>query len=111
MAVGFLRTMSHRMYRRNTENVKETLVEFPSLHLHCGAQPHRPAADQRPHLDPAQSPRVHTLLHLAGVRWRRRPPRPGVVNPSEQGARKSNVFNAAPSCHAESFAAMYQVGG
>ena len=40
-----------------------------------------------------------------------RPPRPGVVNPSEHGARKLNVFNAAPSCHAESFAAMYQVGG
>ena len=111
MAVGFLRTMSHRMCRRNTENVRETLVEFPSLHLHCGAQPHRPAADQRPHLDPARSPRVHTSLHLGGVPWRRRPPRPGVVNPSEQGARKSSVSNAAPSRHAESFAAMYQVGG
>ena len=23
------------------ENARETLVEFPSLHLHCGAQPHR----------------------------------------------------------------------
>ena len=111
MAVGFLRTMSHRMCRRNTENVRETLVEFTSLHLHCGAQPHRPAADQRSDSDPARSPRVHALLHLAGVPWRRRPPKPGVVNPSEQGARKSNVFNAAPSCHAESFAAMYQVGG
>ena len=31
--------------------------------------------------------------------------------PSEYGARKLNVFNAAPSCHVESFAAMYQVGG
>ena len=92
--------------KEHRENVRETLVEFPSLHLHCGAQPHRPAADQRPHSDPARSPRVHTSLHLAGVPWRRRPPRPGVVNPSEQGARKSNVFNAAPSCHAESFAAM-----
>ena len=97
--------------KEHREKVRKTLVEFPSLHLHCGAQPHRPAADQRPHSDPARSPRVHTSLHLAGVPWRRRPPRPGVVNPSEQGARKSNVFNAAPSCHAESFAAMYQVGG
>ena len=91
-------------------NVREKLVEFPSLHLHCGAQPHRPAADQSPHSDPARSPRVQTSLHLAGVPWRRRPPRPGVVNPSEQGACKSNGFNAAPSCHAESFAAMQQVG-
>ena len=31
-----------------------------------------------------------------------RPPRPGVVNPSEHSARKLNVFNAAPSYHAES---------
>ena len=92
--------------KEHRENVRETLVEFPSLHLHCGAQPHRTAADQRPHLDPARSPRVHTSLHLAGVPWRRRPPRPGVVSPSEQGARKFNVFNVAPSCHAESFAAM-----
>ena len=96
--------------KEHRENVSETLVESPSLHLHCGAQPHRPAADQSPHSDPARSPRVHTLFHLAGVPWRRRPPRPGMVNPSEHGARKSNGFNAAPSCHAESFAAMYQVG-
>ena len=92
--------------KEHRENDSETLVEFPSLHLHCGAQPHRPAADQSPQSDPAWSPRVHTSLHLAGVPGRRRPPRPGVVNPSEQGARKSNGFNAAPSCHAESFAAM-----
>ena len=92
--------------KEHRENVRETLVDFPSLHSHCGAQPHRPAADQSPHSDPARSPRVHTSLHLAGVPWRRRPPRPGVVNPSEQGARMSNGFNAAPSCHAESFAAM-----
>ena len=92
--------------KEQRENVRETLVEFPSLHLHCGAQSHRPAADQSPHSDPARSPRVHTSLHLAGVPWRRRPPRPGVVNPSEQGARMSNGFTAAPSCHAESFAAM-----
>ena len=97
--------------KEHRENVRETLVVFPSLHLHCGAQPHRPAADQRPHLDPARSPRGHTSLHLAGIPWRRWPPRPGVVNPSEQGARKSNVCNAAPSCHAESVASMYQVGG
>ena len=92
--------------KEHREKVSGTLVEFPSLHLHCVAQPHRPAADQSTHSDPARSPRVHTSLHLAGVPWRRRPPRPGVVNPSEQGARKSNSFNAAPSCHAESFAAM-----
>ena len=94
------------MPKEHRENVGETLVEVPSLHSHCGAQLHRPAADQRPHSDPARSPRVHTSLHLAGVPCRRRPRRPGVVNPSEQGARKSNVFNAAPSCHAESLAAM-----
>ena len=92
--------------KEHRENDSETLVKFPSLHLHCGAQRHRPAADQRPQSDPAWSPRVHTSLHLACVPWRRRPPRPGVVNPSEQGARKSNGFNAADSCHAESFAAM-----
>ena len=28
--------------KEHRENVRETLVEFPSLHLHCGAQPHRP---------------------------------------------------------------------
>ena len=91
MAVCFLRTMSHRMCRRNTERYVVTyaskrtsvrcLAKFPSLHLHCGAQPHRLAVDQSPHSDPARSPRVHTSLHLAGVPWRRRPPRPGVVNP------------------------------
>ena len=92
--------------KEHRENDNEMLVEFRSLHLHCGAQPHRPAANQSPQSDPAWSPRVHTSLHLADVPWRRRPPRPGVVNPSEQGARTSNGFNAAPSCHAESFAAM-----
>ena len=92
--------------KRHRENVSETLVEFTSLHLHRGAQPHRPAADQSPRWDAARSPQVHTLLHVAGVPWRLRPPRPDVVNPSEQGARKSNGFNAAPSCYAESFAAM-----
>ena len=30
------------------------------------------------------------------------PPMPGVVNPPEHGARKLNVVNVAPSCHAES---------
>ena len=92
--------------KERRENISQTLVEFPSLHLHCGAQPHRPAADQSPHSDLPRSRGVHTSLHLAGVPWRRRPPRPGVVNPSEQGARKSYGFSAAPSCHAESFAAM-----
>ena len=36
LAVGFLRTMSHRIIRRNTENDSVTLAEFPLLHLHCG---------------------------------------------------------------------------
>ena len=27
--------------KEHRENVRETLVEFPSLHFHCGAQPHR----------------------------------------------------------------------
>ena len=92
--------------KEHREKCSVRLVEFPSLHLHCGAQPHKPAADQSPDLDLARSPRVHTSLHLAGVPWRQRSPRPGVVNSSEQRARKSNRFNAAPSCHAESFAAM-----
>ena len=92
--------------KEHRENDSKMLVEFPSLHLHCGAKPQRPAADQSPRSDPAWSPRAHTSLHLAGVPWRRRPPRPGVVDPSEQGGRKSNGFNAAPSCLAESFAAM-----
>ena len=63
-------------------------------------------SDLSPQSDPAWSPKAHTPLHIAGVPWRRRPPRPGMVNPSEQGTRKSNVFNAAPSCLAEGFAAM-----
>ena len=107
MAVGFLRTMSHRMCRRNTERASGRRLSN-SFRCICTVEPSR--IDQlwtrAPNSGPAQSPRVHISLHLAGVRWRRRPPRPGVVNPSEQGARKSNGFNAAPSCHAESFAAM-----
>ena len=29
--------------KEHREHVREMLVKFPSLHLHCGAQPHRPA--------------------------------------------------------------------
>ena len=105
-AVGFLRTMSHRMCQRNTERTSGRRLSN-SRRCICTVEPSR--IDQlrtsAPFSDPARSTRVRTLLHLAGVPWRRRPPRPGVVKPSEQGARKSNVFNAAPSCHAESFAA------
>ena len=43
LAVGFLRTMSHRIFRRNTERTTErTFADFPSLHLQCG-----PAASSR----------------------------------------------------------------
>ena len=43
LVVGFLRTMSHRIFRRNTERTTErTFADFPSLHLHCG-----PAASSR----------------------------------------------------------------
>ena len=60
---------------------------------------------------PAALPKVRTRLRFVGVPWRWWPPRPGVVNPSVHGARKLNVFNASPSCHAESSPAMYQVRG
>ena len=62
-------------------------------------------------VEPSRIAKVRTPLYFVGVPWRQWPPRPGKVNPSEQCARKLNVFNAAPSCHAESFAAMDQVGG
>ena len=97
MAVGFLRTMSHRMCRRNTERTSGRRSSNSRCCI-CTVEPSR--------ID-----KVRTPLHLAGVPWRRWPRRPGVVNPSEQGARISYVCNAAPSCHAESSAAMYQVGG
>ena len=43
LAVGFLGTMSHRIFRRKTERKTErTFANFPSLHLHCG-----PAASSR----------------------------------------------------------------
>ena len=116
MAVGFLRTMSHRILRRNTERTTVRHLS-DSLRCICTVEPSRIdqprrccteliQSDHSPESEPAWSQRVHTSLHLAGVPWLRRPPRPGVVNPSEQGARMSNGFNAAPSCHAESFAAM-----
>ena len=97
MAVGCLRTMSHRMCRMNTERTPGRRMSN-SRRCICIVEPSR--IDQ-----------VRTPLHLLGVPWRRWPPRPGVVYPSEQGARKLNVFIAARSCRAESFAAMYQVGG
>ena len=83
--------------KEHRENVRETLVEFPSLHVHCGAQPHRQRFALR-----CTSQVSHGAGGHQGPAW---------STPSEQGARKFNVFNAAPSCHAESFGAMYQVGG
>ena len=86
MAVGFLRTTSHRMCRmKHRENVSETLVEFSSLHLHCGAQPHRPAADQSPHSHPAPvtkgshfvAPRRCPMAPAATKAWRGQPLRAG----------------------------------
>ena len=36
LAVGFLPTMSHRIFRRNTERTTERrFADFPPLHLHC----------------------------------------------------------------------------
>ena len=87
LAVGFLRTMSHRFFRRNTER---TTVRRLSNSLRCICTVGSSRIDQlrrfcrelfqwdqSPLSDPAWSPRVHTLLHLAGVPWRRRPARPG----------------------------------
>ena len=96
MAIGCLRTMSHRMCPINTERTPGRRL---SNSRRCICM-----------VEPSCIDKVRTPLHLAGVPWRPWPPRPGAVYPSEQGARKLNVFNAAPSCHAESFAAMYQVG-
>ena len=116
MAVGFLRTMSLGIFGRNTgrttvRRLSDSLRCICTVELSRIDQPRRCCteviqSDQSPQSDQAWSPRVHTSLHLAGVPWLRRPPRPGVVNPSEQGARMSNGFNAAPPIHAESFAAM-----
>ena len=128
LAVGFLRTMSHRICRRNTERTTErTFADFPSLHLHCGpaacsrrdqlrrsvrSYPNRTRAPRRG-LAPAWSPRVHTLLHyFAGCSMEPMATKglahsgSAVAKPSQQGMRKSNGINAAPSCHAESFVAM-----
>ena len=69
-AVGFLRTMSHRICRRNTENVRETLVEFPSLHWHCGAQPHRQGSH-------SVAPRRCPMAPVATKAWRGHPLRAG----------------------------------
>ena len=87
IAVGFLRTMSHRIFRRNTERTTVRRLSN-SLRCICTVEPSRIdqlrrfctelfQSDQSPQSDPAWSARVHTLLHLAGVSWRRRPPRPG----------------------------------
>ena len=97
MAVGCLLNMSHRMCRMNTEEAPGRRLSN-SCSCICIVEPSR--------ID-----KVRTPPHLVGVPWRRWPPRPGVVKPSEHGTHKLNVFNAASSRHAESFAAMYQVGG
>ena len=87
MVVGILRTMSHRIFGRNTERTTVRRLSN-SLHCICTVEPSRIdqlrrrctelfQSDQSPQSDPVWSPRVHTLLHLAGVPWRRRPPRPG----------------------------------
>ena len=74
------------------ENVRETLVEFPSLHLHCGAQPHRQWFALR-----CTSQVSHGAGGHQGLAW-------------STPQSRANVFNAASTCHAESFASMYQVG-
>ena len=78
MAVGCLRTMSGRMCRMNTERTPGRRLSN-SRRCICIVEPSRLDKDRTP-------------LHLVGVPWRRWPPRPGVVYPSEQGARKLNVL-------------------
>ena len=68
MAVGCLRTMSHRMRRMKTERTSGRRLTI-SRRCICIVEPSRIV-------------KVRTPLHLVGVPWRRWPPRPGVVNPS-----------------------------
>ena len=55
------------------ENVRETLVEFPSLHLHCGAQPHR----QRFALRCTSQVSHRSMAPVATKAWRGQPLRAG----------------------------------
>ena len=128
LAVGFLRTMSHRIFRRNTERTTERTL---SISLRCiSTVDQRRLAEEtscgdsvrsysnrtrapRQGLVPSWSPRIHTLLHyFAGCSTETMATqglahsRSVVAKPSEQGTRKSNGINAAPSRHAESFIAM-----
>ena len=106
------------------ENDSEKLVEFPSLHLHCGAWLKRPAVAIRYGAFPIRpEPRIGGLTRpghqgftlccitsqvFHGADGHQGPAHSGsaAADPSEQGTRKSNGINAAPSCHAESFVAM-----
>ena len=87
LAVGFLRTMSNRIFRRNTDRTTVRRLSN-SPRCICTVESSRIdqlrqfgtelfQSDKSPQQDPVWSPRVHTLLHLGGVPWRRRPPRPG----------------------------------
>ena len=69
-------------------------------------------------LVPVCSPRVHALLHNFAGRSMESMATKGMAHsgsaeakPSEQGTRKSNGTNAAPSCQAESYVAMQHVSG
>ena len=63
-------------------------------------------------------PRVHTLLHNFAGRSMESMATKGMAHsgsaeatPSQQGTRKSNGTNAAPSCQAKSYVAMQHVSG
>ena len=51
-------------------NVRETLVDFPSLHFHCGAQPHRQGSH-------SVAPRRCPMAPVAIKAWRGQPLRAG----------------------------------
>ena len=56
--------------KEHRENVRETLVEFPSLHLHCGARPHRQGSH-------SVAPRRCPMAPVATTAWRGQPLRAG----------------------------------
>ena len=115
LAVGFIRTRSHRIFRRYTTSLPT------SLRCICTVDQRRLAAEiscgdsvrsysnriraRRRGLVPVWSRRVDTSLHnFAGCSMESMATKgmahsgSAEAKPSEQGTRKSNGINAAPSC-------------
>ena len=135
LAVGFLRTMSHRIFRRNTERTTEMPISLRCIctvdqrrlaeETSCGdsvrSYSNRTRAPRRG-LVPAWSPRVHTLLHyFAGCSMEPmaffalngafcglpgRLATKGLAHSGSAVAKPSEQGTRKPSCYAQSFVAM-----